>query len=64
MRGTSTAEIVRLSIDSYNPDSIDIEESALLELVSVILKDAIQETSKTRIRLNKTLKALELKGVN
>ncbi|MCP4413746.1 MAG: hypothetical protein GY808_14395 [Gammaproteobacteria bacterium] len=63
VRGTSAAEIVRLSIDSYNPDSMDIEESELMGLVCEKLKDAIQETSKTRRRLNKTLKRLELKEV-
>ncbi len=63
VRGTSAAEIVRLSIDSYNPDSMDIEESELMGLVCEKLKDVIQETSKTRRRLNKTLKRLELKEV-
>ncbi|MCU7845635.1 MAG: hypothetical protein KZQ93_17530 [Candidatus Thiodiazotropha sp. (ex Monitilora ramsayi)] len=62
-RGTSAAEIVRLSIDSYDPDSMDIEESELLELVTERLQEAIKETAKTRKRLNKALKALELKGI-
>ncbi|MCM8854281.1 MAG: hypothetical protein LC541_00785 [Candidatus Thiodiazotropha sp.] len=62
VRGTSAAEIVRLSIDSYDPDSNDIEESELMELVSERLQEAIHETSKTRKRLNKALKTLELKG--
>ncbi|MCP3663467.1 MAG: hypothetical protein GY696_13415 [Gammaproteobacteria bacterium] len=62
-RGTSAAEIVRLSIDSYSPDSMDIEESELLELVSEKLQEAIQETSKTRRRLNKALRTLESKGI-
>lgn len=63
VRGTSAAEIVRLSIDSYNPDSMEIEENELLELVSERLQEAIQETAKTRRRLNKALKTLELKGI-
>lgn len=62
LRGTSAAEIVRLSIDSYDPDSIDIEENELLELVSTRLQEAIQETANTRKRLNKALKTLEMKG--
>lgn len=62
VRGTSAAEIVRLSIDSYDPDSNDIEESELMELVSERLQEAIHETAKTRKRLNKALKTLELKG--
>ncbi|MCU7899698.1 MAG: hypothetical protein KZQ66_10710 [Candidatus Thiodiazotropha sp. (ex Lucinoma aequizonata)] len=48
VRGTSAAEIVRLSIDSYGPDSNDIEESELMELVSERLQEAIHETAKTR----------------
>ena len=63
VRGTSAAEIVRLSIDSYNPDSMEIEENELLELVSERLQEAIQEAAKTRRRLNKALKTLELKGI-
>lgn len=62
VRGTSAAEIVRQSIDSYDPDSNDVEESELMELVSERLQEAIQDTAKTRRRLNKALKALELKG--
>ncbi|MCU7918547.1 MAG: hypothetical protein KZQ95_09345 [Candidatus Thiodiazotropha sp. (ex Epidulcina cf. delphinae)] len=58
-RGTSAAEIVRLSIDSYNPESVDIEETELMELVTQRLKEAIRETAKTRNRLNKALKSLE-----
>ncbi|MCU7928409.1 MAG: hypothetical protein KZQ97_18485 [Candidatus Thiodiazotropha sp. (ex Dulcina madagascariensis)] len=58
-RGTSAAEIVRLSIDSYNPESVDIEETELMELVAQRLKEAIRETAKTRNRLNKALKSLE-----
>ncbi|MCU7890787.1 MAG: hypothetical protein KZQ78_03880 [Candidatus Thiodiazotropha sp. (ex Ustalcina ferruginea)] len=63
VRGTSAAEIVRLSIDSYDPDSNDIEESELMELVSERLQEAIHETAKTRKRLNKALKTLKLKGI-
>jgi predicted DNA-binding protein len=62
-RGTSAAEIVRLSIDSYNPDSSDFDDSELIEIVSEKLQEAIKDTANTRKRLNKALKALELKGI-
>ncbi|MET0069576.1 MAG: hypothetical protein ABW096_06010 [Candidatus Thiodiazotropha sp.] len=60
-RGTSAAEIVRLSIDSYDPDALQIEENELLELVHERLKEAIRETASTRRRLNKAIKRLESK---
>ncbi len=62
VRGTSAAEIVRQSIDSYDPDSNDFKETELMELVAEKLQEAIRDTAKTRRRLNKALKALELKG--
>jgi hypothetical protein len=61
-RGTSAAEIVRQSIDSFDPDSMDIEEEELRKLVAERLKEAITETAKTRKRLNKVIKTLEKKG--
>ena len=55
----SAAEIVRLAIDAYNPDSLnDMEESELMELVSERLKETIDDTKKTRERLSKTLAIL------
>lgn len=61
-QGTSAAEIVRLSIESYDPETADIEENELLDLVSERLKEAIKETAGTRRRLNKALKKLESQG--
>jgi predicted DNA-binding protein len=58
-QGTSAAEIVRLSIDSYDPEKADIDDNELLELVSERLKEAIKETASTRRRLNKALKKIE-----
>lgn len=56
----SSAEIVRLAIDAYNPESTnDMEASELMELVSARLKDAIADTRKTRMRLDKTLTKFE-----
>jgi hypothetical protein len=61
-RGTSAAEIVRQSIDSFDPDFMDIEEVELRKLVSERLKEAIKETAKTRKRLNKVINTMEKKG--
>jgi predicted DNA-binding protein len=61
-QGTSVAEIVRQSIESYDPDTQDIEETELKKLVAERLKEAITETAKTRKRLNKVINALEKKG--
>jgi predicted DNA-binding protein len=60
----SAAEIVRLAIDAYNPDALDdMEESELMELVSLRLKETIADTRKTRKRLNKTLKEFGVEAV-
>lgn len=60
----SAAEIVRLAIDAYDPDALnDMEESELMELVSIRLKETIADTQKTRKRLNKTLNKLEKRAV-
>ena len=50
-----------MAIDSYNPEnSIDNgDESELMALVSMRLKEAIKDTANTRKRLNKTLGKLE-----
>jgi predicted DNA-binding protein len=61
-QGTSVAEIVRKSIESYDPDTQDIEEAELKKLVAERLKEAITETAQTRKRLNKVIKTLEKKG--
>ncbi len=59
----SVASVVRTAIDSFNPDSVDIEGSELMELVSVRLKEAIADTAQTRKRLDKTLKKLEKRSL-
>ncbi len=56
---TSAAEVVRMAIDSFNPDvPADIDESELFDLVSAKLKDAIADTKATHKRLRKTLALL------
>ena len=56
---TSAAEVVRMAIDSFNPDlPADMNESELFDLVSTRLKDAIADTKSTRKRLKKTLALL------
>lgn len=55
----SSAEIVRLAIESYNPDvPAEMNEDELFDLVSTRVKEAIKDTQNTRKRLGKTLKAL------
>lgn len=58
--GTSSAQIVRLAVEAYNPEKAEIEseQNELLDLVSERLKDAISDTHSTRTRLEKTLKKL------
>ena len=61
-KGTSAAEIVRQAIDAFDPDSLDAaDESELMELASLRLKEAIEDTQTTRKRLNKTLSKLGVK---
>ena len=56
---TSAAEVVRMAIDAFNPDTpADMNENELLDLVSQRVKEAIAETRATRERLNKALAAL------
>lgn len=56
---TSAAEMVRNAIDAYDPDVPgNMDESELLALVSMRLKETIEETKTTRLHLDKTLKAL------
>ena len=59
-QGTSSAQIVRLAIDAYDPDNqITLEEEKeLMNLVSSRLKEAIEDTRTTRERLDKTLDQL------
>lgn len=55
--GTSSAQIVRLAVDAYDPDNqISLqEEKELMELVSTRLKETISETRDTRKKLDETL---------
>lgn len=63
-KNTSAAEMVRNAITAYNPDvPADMEESELLELVSMRVKEAIVDTRNTRKRLDKTLKKLSVGAV-
>ncbi|MEN8256906.1 MAG: ribbon-helix-helix protein, CopG family [Thermodesulfobacteriota bacterium] len=57
-RGASAAEIVRQAIDAYEPDLEGMGAPELLELVSVRVKEAIEDTQNTRKRLGKTLQKL------
>jgi len=59
--GTSVAEMVRVAIDSYNPDTAaiaDLDAPELMELVSKRLKEAIASTKKANRTIEKTLKKL------
>ncbi len=59
---TSAAQLVRDAIDAYNPDiPMDMNETELLDLVSMRVKEAISETQKTRKRLHSTLQKLTVK---
>ena len=54
----SAAEAVRIAIDVFDSKSIE-EETKLMELVTVRLDEAIENTRKTREELSKTLKKLK-----
>lgn len=55
----SATEMVRNAIDAYDPDLPGkMDESELLALVSVRLKETIEDTRTTRLRLDKTLNSL------
>ena len=59
--GTSVAEMVRVAIDSYNPDTVaiaDLDAPELMELVSKRLKEAITSTQKANRTIDKTLKKM------
>ncbi len=64
--GTSVAEIVRVAIDSYDPDIAtftDSDTSELMNLVSIQLKEAIASTQKANRNIDRALKSLS-KGVS
>ena len=59
--GTSVAEMVRVAIDTYNPDTAaiaDLDAPELIELVSQRLKEAITSTQKANRAVGNTLKKL------
>lgn len=57
---SSVAEVVRNAIDYFDPDGdTPAESNELLEVTSKKLKEAIDDTQRTRRRLNKTLKKIE-----
>jgi hypothetical protein len=60
-KGTSVAEMVRVAIDTYNPDTAaiaDLDAPELIELVSQRLKEAITSTQKANRAVGNTLKKL------
>ncbi len=61
----SVAEMVRKAIAAFNPDHdlSNMEESELLGLVSVKIKEAIVDTRNTRKHLDKTLEKLSVRPV-
>ena len=59
-KGASVAEIVRLAVDSYNPDIGDIGDQELMLLVSEKLQEAIKETDRVSQRVDATIKKLEV----
>jgi hypothetical protein len=59
--GISVAAMVRLSIDTYNPDAAaiaDLDAPELMELVSERLKEAITSTQKANRAVSNTLMKL------
>jgi hypothetical protein len=62
-QSASMAEIVRQAIDAFSPDSPgDMAESELLELVSMRVKEALDDTRKTREKLDRTLAKLDMRA--
>jgi hypothetical protein len=59
--GISVAAMVRLAIDTYNPDAAaiaDLDAPELMELVSERLKEAITSTQKANRAVSNTLMKL------
>ena len=64
--GTSVAEIVRVAIDTYDPNSAafaDIDSPELIELVSTRLKEAITSTQKANRNIDRALKNLSKRSL-
>ncbi len=61
-RGTSSSEIVRQAIKSFDVrDSEAMESSEIMELVSARLKEAISSTRRAQRKVSKTLQILDSK---
>ena len=57
---TSASEMLRRAIDAFDPNvAADMNESDLLELTRVRVKEAIKDTIATRKRAEATLKEIE-----
>lgn len=56
---SSVAEVVRNAIDYFDPDDTSSESNELLEAASKKLKEAINDTQRTRRHLSRTLKKIE-----
>jgi hypothetical protein len=59
--GTSVAEIVRVAIDTYDPNIAtftDLDAPELMDLVSTRLKEAIASTRKANRTIDRALKKL------
>ena len=59
--GTSVAEIVRIAIDTYDPDTAafaDLDAPEPIDLVSARLREAIASTRKASRAIDRTLKQL------
>jgi len=64
--GTSVAEMVRVAIDTYNPDAAaiaDLDAPELIELTSERLKEAITSTKKANRAVSNTLKKLSKRSI-
>ena len=59
----SAAEIVRLAIDAYDPDAVDdMDAPEFVALVTERLKEAVKSTRAARVKLERSLKALDARG--
>ena len=64
--GTSVAEMVRVAIDTYNPDAAaiaDLDATELIELASERLKEAITSTKKANRAVSNTLNKLSKRSI-
>ena len=64
--GASVAEMVRVAIDTYNPDAAaiaDLDATELIELASERLKEAITSTKKANRAVSNTLNKLSKRSI-